>query len=237
MARPRDWPDMAALGALVGDRTRARMLDALMEGRALTATELALRGDVATSTASAHLAKLTRARILKAFQQGRHRYFHLFDDEVAAALEGLMTLAARETRPAHRGRAGPALAAARVCYDHLAGARGVWLADQLVAGGRLAGRDAWTVTAEGRSSFTGWGIDMAALEAGRRPVCRTCLDWSERRFHLGGALGAAVLQRLFALRWARREPGSRAVTFTANGERSLRGLLVARGGGLQYSRG
>ena len=218
-------PDLAALAALIGDPARARMLGALMGGTALTATELALHGDVAASTASAHLAKLTAGKIVRVVRQGRHRYFEIFDHEIASMLEGLMGIAARDLGTSVRRFPSPALAAARTCYDHLAGAAGVWMADRLRDGGLLAAGDSFEITPAGERFFAGWSIDVDALKRSSRPLCRACLDWSERRFHLGGALGAAILQRLFALRWARRELDSRAVVFSASGERAFRALF------------
>lgn len=218
-------PDFAALAALLGDPARSRMLVALMGGTALTATELALAAGVTASTASSHLSKLSGAKILKVVRQGRHRYFRLFDEDVATMLEGLMEVAARDSMPRRR-LPSPALAAARVCYDHLAGASGVWLANALRERRFIAGDDQFELTLAGERFLAGWKIDVDALRRARRPLCRACLDWSERRYHLGGALGAAILDRLFHLRWARREPDSRAVTFSAHGERAFRGLLV-----------
>ena len=219
-------PDLAALGALIGDPARARMLEAVMGGKALTATELALEAGVAASTASAHLAKLTGAGILSIEKQGRHRYFRLFDAEIAAMLEQLMGIAARRGTARRTGPADPALRLARVCYDHLAGERGVWLLDRLRERKLLTGRDGCSVSAEGDAFFARFGIDVEALMHLRRPFARPCLDWSERRHHLGGALGAAILDRIFALRWARRELDRRAVVFSPNGDRQLRRLFA-----------
>ncbi|HEY0591850.1 MAG TPA: helix-turn-helix domain-containing protein [Thermoanaerobaculia bacterium] len=225
--RTRDsGPDLSLLGALIGEPARAKMLSALMGGRALTATELSLEGDVAPSTASAHLAKLAAARLVRVIRQGRHRYFQIADDDVAGALETLAGLAAREDI-APRRPTDPRLAAARVCYDHLAGTAGVWMTERMRERNLIGGRDAFTLAPDGERFFEAWGIDVAALARSRRPLCRTCLDWSERRFHLGGSLGAAILERLFALRWARREPDSRAVAFSPSGERSFRALFGA----------
>jgi DNA-binding transcriptional ArsR family regulator len=219
-----DAPDLAGLAALIGDPARARMLTAVMSGKALTATELALEAGVAASTASTHLAKLTAGQILAIEKQGRHRYFRLFDAEVAEMLEGLMEIASRRGPRRRTGPADPALRVARVCYDHLAGERGVWLLDQLRDRSLI---DDFALAPNATPFFTRLGIDIALLEKSRRPLCRPCLDWSERRHHLGGALGAAILDRIFALRWARRELDSRAVVFSANGERSLRRLFGA----------
>lgn len=213
-----DAPDLAGLAALIGDPARARMLTAVMSGTALTATELALEAGVAASTASAHLARLTEGQILAIEKQGRHRYFRLFDAEIAEMLEELMGIASRRGPRRRTGPADPALRVARVCYDHLAGERGVWLLDQLRERKLIEGSE---VSRDAGPFFTRFGIDVASLARLRRPLCRPCLDWSERRHHLGGALGAAMLDRIFALRWARRELDSRAVVFSAGGERSL----------------
>jgi DNA-binding transcriptional ArsR family regulator len=219
-----DTPDLAGLAALIGDPARARMLAAVMSGKALTATELALEAGVAASTASTHLAKLTDGQILAIEKQGRHRYFRLFDAEVAEMLEELMEIASRRGPRRHTGPADPALRVARVCYDHLAGERGVWLLDQLRNQELI---DECALSPNAAPFFTRLGIDVASLAKSRRPLCRPCLDWSERRHHLGGALGAAILDRIFTLRWARRELDSRAVIFSANGERALRRLFGA----------
>lgn len=203
--------DLAELAALIADPARARMLGALMGGTALTATELAIEAGIAPSTASTHLAKLTDGEILAIEKQGRHRYFRLFDDEVASMLEELTEVASRRGPRRRIGPADPALRFARVCYDHLAGERGVQLYEQL--------RDRRLL--ESRPFFARFGIDLDALAQSRRALTRTCLDWSERRHHLGGALGAAILARIFALRWARRELDGRAVIFSANGARAF----------------
>ena len=225
--------DLAALGALIGDPARARMLTALMSGMALTATELALEAGVAASTASAHLAKLSDAQIVAVEKQGRHRYFRLFDADIASMLEELHAVATRNAPLRARiGPADPALRIARVCYDHLAGERGVWLLEQLHRRKILDGRDGMSVSRSGEAFLARFGVDVETLAHARRPLCRLCLDWSERRHHLGGALGAAILSRIFALRWAKRETGGRAVVFTANGERGLREMF---GGGVSES--
>jgi len=213
--------DVASLAALLADPARARMLMALMSGIALTATELANEAGVAPSTASSHLAKLTDARLLTIEKQGRHRYFRLFDDEIASMIEGLHGIATRE--PKRRVVADPALRHARVCYDHLAGARGVWLFDRLRA--RSIVTDTLTLSTHGRAFVQTLGIDVDALSHTRRPLARACLDWTERRHHLAGTLGAALLQRVLALRWAHRELDSRAITFTSRGEHELKKLL------------
>lgn len=217
-----DARDLAALGALLGDPARARMLTALMSGVALTATELAIEAEVAPSTASAHLARLADANILALEKQGRHRYFRIYDASVAEMLEQLSGLAAGKPRR-RTGPADPALRLARVCYDHLAGERGVWLFDRLRAKSVLTGREGLEITRN--EFFAPLGIDVDALSSARRTLCRSCLDWSERRPHLGGALGAAILASILEKKWARRELHGRALIFSAEGDRALRRLL------------
>lgn len=193
------------------------MLTALLDGRALTATELALAAGVGAPTASGHLGKLSQAGLISVEQQGRHRYFRLSGADVAEVLEGLMGLAQRTG--AVRVRTGPrdeALRAARVCYDHLAGERAVALADVLRGRGLIALAPEVSLPAKGRAFFAGLGLDVAAMERSRRPLCRPCLDWSERKSHLAGALGAALLDHVLARRWARRAEG-RVVAFTPAG--------------------
>jgi len=219
--------DLARMASLVGDPARANMLAALMGGTALTASELALEGGVTLPTASAHLARLTEGGLTKVTPQGRHRYYRLAGQEVAAMLESIMgvaaTLGPRKVLPGPRDTA---LRRARVCYDHLAGETGVALYDRLVAGGIVAeDGDAVRLNGDGRGWFAALGIDVDGLSRSRRPLCRACLDWSARRSHLGGALGAAVLQRIFAKGWARRETGTRVVAFTPPGRRAFLKLV------------
>jgi DNA-binding transcriptional ArsR family regulator len=222
--------DLASSAVLVGDPSRATMLTALLDGRARTAIELALEAGVTQSTASSHLARLTAGGLVSTARQGRHRYFRIAGQEVAGALEALASLAVR--RPTKRIRLGPRrqdLRHARVCYDHLAGEVGVHLLDRLRQR-HLIGEDdqAMELTRAGEMWCSRVGIDLAALRIGRRPLCRSCLDWSERRMHLGGALGAAFLDRMYALHYARRERGRRVVTLSARGERFIQRLEPAR---------
>ena len=197
------------------------MLTALMDGRALTVSELAEAAGVALPTASGHVSKLEAAGLVSAEKQGRHRYLRLSGPDVAQVLEGLMGLAQRTG--AVRIRTGPkdtALRTARVCYDHLAGKRGVALMQGLMRQEWISGEAELEVTAAGRDGLAGLGIDVDVLERGRRPVCRSCLDWSERQIHLGGALGAAILQHIVGQRWAIRGDG-RTMSFTAAGSRAF----------------
>lgn len=203
-----DGPMISRVAALIGDPARANILVALMDGRALTVTELAAAAGVTIQTASGHLVKLSEAKLTQIEKQGRHRYVRLSGPDVALLLEALMGLAQRTG--AVRVRTGPrdtALRTARLCYDHLAGERGVELFQLLVRRGLLDCEDDPQITAAGRSFFTTFGIDMAALETRRRPICRACLDWSERRNHLGGGLGAALLQSFELRSWAVRRSG------------------------------
>ena len=195
-----------------------------MGGHALTATELAGVAGVTKQTVSTHLAKLLDAQLLAVQNQGRHRYFRLAQPDVAQLLESLMGVAYRVG--AVRVRSSPrepALRKARVCYDHLAGELGVLVYDSLAQRRLLRSRDeALELTPAGRRFCDDFGIDVDALAGHRRPLCRACLDWSVRRNHLAGAVGAAVLDRCLALGWARRAKDSRVVAFSAAGERSLR---------------
>ncbi|QRM54583.1 winged helix-turn-helix domain-containing protein [Sinorhizobium sp. BG8] len=223
----KEGPDISQIGALIGDPARANMLTALMGGQALTATELSGAAGVTLQTASSHLAKLEAGGLVAQRKQGRHRYFALADDEVGLMLEGLMGFAASKgflrSRP---GPKDPALRKARVCYNHLAGDFGVRMLDRLVADGdvTVSGDDA-TLTANGESRIAAMGIDLGALQRQRRPVCRTCLDWSERRSHLAGSLGEALLSRFVENGWAKREKDSRAVRFTEAGEKAFLALF------------
>ena len=224
----KDGPHIARIAALIGDSARAEVLTALMADRALTATELADIAGVTKQTISAHLAKLLDAGLIAVESQGRHRYFRLADRDVAHLLESLMNVAFRAG--AVRLRASPrepALRRARMCYDHLAGEVGVQFYEALVRQGMLqATPQGAAITPAGAQWFAHVGIDTSTLGQQRRMVCRPCLDWSERRHHLGGALGAALLQRLFDGGWAHRAQDSRVVHFTPKGEPALRQWLA-----------
>lgn len=217
----KDGPSIARIASLVGEPARAEMLTALMGGQALTATELAGLADVTKQTASGHLAKLLEARLLAVEVQGRHRYFRLADRDVAHLLESLMGVAYRAGAVRLKSSPRePALRHARVCYDHLAGELGVALYEGLRRQGWLRGEaEDLAVTRKGGEALARLGIEADANS--RRPLCRTCLDWSERRHHLAGGLGAALLQHFYATGWAKRVKGSRVVAFTAAGEEAL----------------
>ncbi len=212
-------PDIARVAALVGDPARANMLTALMSGKALTATELAHEAGVTPQTASGHLARLGEGGLVEVTRQGRHRYYHLAGPDVADLLERLMGVAARAGHL--RTRTGPrdaALREARVCYDHLAGEMGVTLLSVMIMRRWIVTTEqGLELTAPGAAAMGGFGIDVDALRGKRRPVCRACLDWSARRNHLAGGLGAALLTRMVDLGWVRRLPESRALRFSPTG--------------------
>ncbi|MGH1415607.1 MAG: ArsR/SmtB family transcription factor [Pelagimonas sp.] len=215
----KEGPDIARIAALIGDPARANMLTALMSGKALTATELAQEAGITTQTASTHLAKLADGGLVQTRKQGRHKYSTLASDDIAQLLESLMGLAAKTGHL--RTRTGPkdaALRKARVCYNHLAGDMGTRLYDSLMQNGQLIlQEDDPVLTDHGRAFFTEFGIDLNALEAKRTPLCRACLDWSERRSHLAGGLGRALLSQFIAQGWAKRLPDSRVIRFSSPG--------------------
>jgi DNA-binding transcriptional ArsR family regulator len=216
--------DMAEIAALIGDPSRANILVALLDGRALTATELAYAAGVTPQTTSGHLARLTEAHLLAVASQGRHRYYRLASARVAQMLEAVMSVAALELPPRRRppSRGDDALRAARTCYDHLAGHLGVALADALAGHGHLVlTEDGGEVTELGADFLGGFGIDLSGAGRRRRAFCRPCLDWTERRAHLGGALGAALTQRCFDLGWVARRRAGRAIAITRLGQRGF----------------
>jgi len=220
----RDGPNVARVAALIGDHTRAEVLTTLMTGQALTASELAVHAEVTKQTISSHLAMLVDAKLIAVAKQGRHRYFRLADDDVAHLLESLMGVAYRTGAVRIRSSPRePALRKARACYDHLAGELGVLVFDGAIKKQLLTlSGSSLELTKRGRHFFQKFGIDIDELEHERRALCRACLDWSVRRHHLAGTLGAAVLTRCIDLRWARRERTSRTVTFSSRGEAALR---------------
>jgi DNA-binding transcriptional ArsR family regulator len=225
----RDGPEIARIAALIGDPARANMLTAMVGGQALTTSELAGVAGVGLPTASGHLAKLEEAGLAAVERQGRHRYYRLADGDVAHVLESLMGIAARSGMTRVRtGPKEPELRRARVCYDHLAGELGVALYDSFQRQGFLEpGADSVLLTEKGEAFCKRFEIDLGMLRKRRRPLCRACLDWSVRRHHLAGGLGAAMLDRFYALKWARREKDSRVVQFTPDGERGFKTLISA----------
>lgn len=214
---------IAEIAALLGDPARANMLLALMGGRALTAGELARHAGVSAPTTSGHLAKLAGARLVTPTRQGRHRYYRLASREIAEVVHALMVAAG--AGPARHRPAGPrdaALRLARTCYDHLAGRLALALADALQDRALVVqDEDGARITPAGRVFLEGFGLDLDAGASSRRPLCRTCLDWSERRPHLAGRLGAGLLHRLRELDWVADLPDTRALRLTRSGEIGL----------------
>ena len=216
---------IAPMAAAIGEPARARMLYCLVDGRARTSTELAVVADVTPSTASVHLQRLKAQRLVKVVAQGKHRYYSLDRPDVAAALEALQVLAGG-TRRAFVPNTPHRLRGARTCYDHIAGTLGVALFDRFTALGWLAAAapsdgDAHELTAAGRAALEALGVDVEAARALRRRFAFACLDWSERRPHLGGALGAAVLRLALKRRWVAQDLDSRILRVTAAGARDL----------------
>jgi DNA-binding transcriptional ArsR family regulator len=214
-------PDLSRLARTIGDPTRIQMLALLMEGRALTAKELAYGTDIKPATATSHLKQLVEDRLLGMTSQGRHKYFRLASPEVARLIESLMVFAPK------RKRVGPAtgndaICTARFCYDHLAGKLGTRLTETLVTRGLLNADDGlFALSPSGETWFKQFGIDTDELQKSRRQFAYPCLDWSERRDHLAGALGATLAKRMIELGWLTRSKHSRVVAITAEGRSAL----------------
>jgi DNA-binding transcriptional ArsR family regulator len=227
----KEGPNIARIAALLGDRARAEALTALMTGTALTATELAAVAGVTKQTMSAHLSKLLDAALLDVDKQGRHRYFRLANEDVARLVESLMGVAFRTgaVRLISSPR-DPALRKARICYDHLAGEVGVLAYEALLSHGVIeVSNKGLRLTGPGVEWFARIGIDVEAVARQRRAFCRPCMDWSERRHHLAGSLGAAMLARFSQLGWLLRQKNSRAIRFTPQGERKFQTLFRGHG--------
>ena len=234
-------PIIAEIATLVGEPARAMVLSALLDGRALTAHELAFAARVTPQTASTHLAKLTGAGLLTPLRQGRHRYFRLASAKVVDMLDAIVA-DALENRPRYRplSRQAQELSAARICYVHLAGRLAVDLTDALTAREYIIlCDDAAEFTPAGTRFLAEFGIDLAALSSARRRFCKICIDWTERRPHIGGPVGAALTKRYFDLGWIERVTDSRAVIVTAAGKRGfldIFGIGLPDGGGTHTQR-
>ncbi len=216
---------VAEVAAMLGDPARANMMLALGDGRALPAGELASGAGVTAQTASSHLGRLVEAGLLTVVQQGRHRYFRIASARVGALLEAVMAVAAEAPRPrVAASRIDPRLRTARTCYNHLAGRLGVAIADALSEAGHVRlSEEGAQVTSRGIGFLGAFGIDV-----GRRDpslLCRTCIDWSERRLHLSGHVGAAICRRCAELGWIERRRDSRAVTVTASGRAGFQSMF------------
>lgn len=222
---------IAEIAALIGEPVRANILSALMSGRALTAGELVQAAGVSPQTTSGHLGKLTDGRLLSCVKQGRHRYYRIASPRVAEMLEGIMAVVA-DAPPRHRppSKLDDAMRVARTCYDHFAGKLGVGIANSLCAHGQIVlTDDGGEVTESGFALFEKFGGDLNTAQNRRRVFCRPCLDWTERRPHIGGSVGAVLAQRCFDLGWVTRLDGGRALNVTAAGRRGLNdafGVLI-----------
>jgi DNA-binding transcriptional ArsR family regulator len=223
-----EYGDAAAsrIAAAIGEPARARMLYCLMDGHARTSTELAIVAEVSPSTASVHLNRLKAERLIKVLVQGKHRYYSLDGPHVASVLEGLSVLGGSSQdalEDAFVPKTPHRLRAARTCYDHMAGTAGVLLHDRFHEMGWLAssGGTAYDLTPEGAQAFAVLGIDLEAARALRRRFACACLDWSERRPHMGGALGAALLNLALKRKWVTQDLDSRALSITRTGQREM----------------
>lgn len=230
---------IAEVAAVIGDPARAAMLTVLMDGRALTAAELAAVAGITEQTASTHLARLLAVDLISVERQGRHRYHRLRSPSVAQMLEGLMQHASAKDWSRRTPRTGPrdeALRQARTCYDHLAGRLGVAIADALITKGRVEVEDdAGLITDAGARFFKQTGIALPDANKRKligRPLCRMCLDWSERPPHLAGRLGAAICRHGFDQGWLRRIDGTRAVAITRKGEAAFDKIFDVKSGAL-----
>lgn len=220
--------NLVEVAALVGDTARATILAALMGGQALTSSELACMARISRSTASEHLGKLADARLISITKQGRFRYYRIVSPRVAQMLESIIAVAAIDVPPRHRPRSAKDddLRFARTCYDHLAGRLGVAIADALQARDYVVlSEEGGEVTPAGERFLTQFGADLAAKSRSSRIFCRPCLDWSERRYHLAGRVGAAMCCRCLDLGWLTRMRDTRAVRLTPAGRTGLRDAL------------
>src|SRR5271169_1588491 len=216
---------ISGIAAAIGEPARARILYCLMDGHARTSTELSMVAEVSPSTASVHLNRLKIAHLVKVLVQGKHRFYSLEGPDVASALEGLSVLAGG-TRSKFVPSTPSRLRAARTCYDHLAGAVGVSLHDRFralgwISAGSKSGDGAYELTLAGTRAFEALGIDIEMTRALRRRFACACLDWSERRPHIGGALGAALLKLALRRKWVVQDSDSRALGVTNYGRREL----------------
>ena len=216
-------PQIAEVAALVGDPARANILVALLGGRALTATELSYAAGVSPQTTSGHLGKLSGARLVVLMKQGRHRYYRLAGPQVGQMLESIMSVALDgPPRYQPKTKLDDAMRHARTCYDHFAGVLGVGIADALIAREFVVlGDEAGEVTPSGMEFLAKLGVDLSSARGKRRVFCRPCLDWTERRSHIGGVVGAAFALRCFDLKWIERVGDTRALKVTPVGRRGL----------------
>lgn len=211
------------ISRLIGDPIRMTILWSLLDGRAYTATELSIVTDTSAQNMSMHLSKLVQAKLIAVEKQGRHKYYRLYDQDVAYAVEAMTNLIpAKKQKQDPVGEKYPDIQYCRTCYDHLAGKIGVMVTENLISGGFLVLENkTYSVTKKGEQFFQGLGISVDELQKLRRSFAKPCLDWSERKYHLAGSLGAALLDRMIDMDWLRREKDSRVMILTSTGRKEL----------------
>lgn len=212
-------PNIAVVANLIGDNARAKMLTALLGGKALTATELALEADITSQTASTHLAKLVDGQLLHVRKQGRHKYFQLMNASIAQLLESLLNISVNlAPEQVSTGPSDIRLKQARICYDHLAGELGVEIYDALKQQAFIIDNGSETLLSDlGKEFFSSIGFDFSQVKKSKRPICKSCLDWSERRNHLAGILGQWMLNDMFEKGWLERALDSRVINVSNAG--------------------
>ncbi|MBH5316719.1 winged helix-turn-helix transcriptional regulator [Paenibacillus sp. GSMTC-2017] len=221
-------PNVAVVAALVSEASRAAILTVMMDGRYHPVNELAYRAGITPQTASFHLAKMVDANIVSIEKQGRHRYYGIQSQEVAGIMEMLLSISPpMEIRSFKQALEDGAMRKARTCYDHLAGKLGVQLTASLLENGFISEeKDSFSITDKGNDFFASFHIDVEQVKKKRRSFSHKCLDWSERRHHLAGALGTALLERFLALNWIERIPGTRAIKVTCEGEKGFKEVFL-----------
>lgn len=219
--------NIAQVASLVSDASRAAILTVLLDGRYHPASELAYMANIKPQTASFHLSKMVAANLVTVEQQGRHRYYGIQNQEVAQIMETLLSITPPvEIRSLNQAAENEALRQARTCYDHLAGKLGIQLTNSLLSAGVLSEvEDQFTVTEKGEDFFKAFQVDLGRVKRKRRSFTHRCLDWSERRHHLAGALGHALLERLLELHWIQRVPSTRAIKVTPEGKKGLQEIF------------
>ncbi|WP_339293288.1 winged helix-turn-helix domain-containing protein [Paenibacillus sp. FSL W8-0187] len=217
-------PNAALVASLVSDASRAAILTVLLDGRYHPASELAYMAKIKPQTASFHLSKMVAANLVTVEQQGRHRYYGIQNQEVAQVMETLLSITPSvEIRSLNQASETEAIRQARTCYDHLAGNLGIQLTNSLLSAGVISEvEDQYMVTEKGENFFKEFQIDLSRVKRQRRSFAHRCLDWSERRHHLAGALGHALLERLLELHWIQRVPRTRAIQITPEGKEGLK---------------
>ncbi|MCM3707062.1 MULTISPECIES: ArsR/SmtB family transcription factor [Cytobacillus] len=216
--------NVAKVASLISEPSRAAILTALLDGRFHTVNELAHMARVKPQTASFHLKKMLDAQVVTAEKQGRHRYYGIMNQEVARVMESFLSIApAAEIKSFKHASEDKAIRSARTCYDHLAGNLGVQITESLTKRGFIAEeKDTFSVTEDGKAFFHSMQIDLTSLKKKRRSFSHKCLDWSERRHHLAGALGNAILEKLLERNWIQRIPKTRAIKITPSGLKGLK---------------